>query len=100
MATTTRIKIQSHQRLLAGCAAEDSRAPGSGSSTELKWPIRSLLSKKAKLRVSPPGQDGRGCTSLHPRPTLRAYRKNQPVHILDGFWEKMVTKSLFCGGWL
>src|SRR5271167_1013456 len=58
-AITPRMTIHSHQRLLAGSVAEDSRVPRSGSSMESRWPIRSLLSvkgNKAWFRVSLPGK--------------------------------------------
>src|SRR5208282_4042208 len=92
--TRARTTTQSHQRLLAGSAAEESRVPRSGSSMESRWPIRSLLSIKGNGSDVPSesfGQDW-GYILRGPPPNLLAYRKNRPAHRLDGFGGQMVTK--------
>src|SRR6267143_627607 len=42
-AITPRMRIQSHQRALAGVVLRGASTPGSGRSMDLSWPIRSLL---------------------------------------------------------
>src|ERR1700722_5732553 len=92
MATTARTTIQSHQRLLAlaGGAAEESRAPGSGRSIELSWPIRSLLLVKSTGRVILPGQSSGGTHWGIPRQPFERTAKDS----------LRIDRTVFGGKWL
>src|SRR6202041_1420615 len=100
MATMPRTTIQSHQRLLAGSVAEESRAPRSGSSIESRWPIRSLLAIIAYDSSESAGARRQGFRFGVPvtpfEPTGKADLRTDT---LDGFREQMVTKAPFLDGW-
>src|SRR5713226_3168403 len=94
------MRTQSHARLfgLGVCGLVDGppRVPCSGKSTALRWPIRALLSRTARLckRVC------RGKTFAGRRQGPRiyfpaAYRKCRATHRLDGFSEGKVTMGGF-----